>query len=597
LILLGGAAISYSLPGCGGGDGGTPVGDSSRTAISGNLEAQYNQFSTIAQRITDTWMGSSPAMDALRDMPGRASRAPADVKIAIQALNIGLNANRAAYERLCNLALQLDDIGAAAKAVTTNNSLSGSNAVNNEQWLMTMIAQNYAAVKVTGTLFIMQLVAGLPEARAWALARTTDAQKLAAYGLVADVFNTWVNNLCAAGNITPNTAWKLDLSNAVTAANAATKLNQIDTIIPLLPFSPGYRKPGAQLSQTDDESLGATGIQNFAQSFTGALAQLALSGVPLTATFPQTVDTTKTTYNVATRLGNTGVGATLAAMEGGLTAAQTTIDGLLLPTDGATWPGVTGDSASNQVQIVAKTYGFIQALVTALITTQSALGSLITGAQALAFLDALETTVAQCGSPLQKALWAAVEIDRLALRGQQLFNGSVPTTREVNVARVSSVAEIDQLSASGVSCSTKITVTTPDICPMDPRVAEVPHYRIIISGLQKDPDCPRTFRNVLICIAGLLYSVAQLYTDTVNAAWEDDATLKFCSSDFARVLRREPQAAFAEIPAITSAQLLCSGIGYIPSKSITPQNLATIPTLPDLQFINGLVGGVPINVH
>ena len=63
------------------------------------------------------------------------------------------------------------------------------------------------------------------------------------------------------------------------------------------------------------------------------------------------------------------------------------------------------------------------------------------------------------------------------------------------------------------------------------------------------------------------------------------------------MLRREPQATFSEIPAITSAQLLCTGVGFIPSRSLTPMNLAAIPTMPDLTAITNLVGGVPINVH
>ena len=116
-----------------------------------------------------------------------------------------MNATRSAYERLCNLALALDDTGSAAHAVTTGNSLTGSNAVNNEQWLAAMIAQNYAAVNVTGTLFVMLQVAGLPEARAWALARTTEADRLAAYGLGGR--RVQYLGRCAdarSGNITPH---------------------------------------------------------------------------------------------------------------------------------------------------------------------------------------------------------------------------------------------------------------------------------------------------------------------------------------------------------------------------------------------------------
>ena len=602
VMLFGGAAFSVALAGCG--DSGsstattaTTVVNANRTAISGDLAAQYNQFSTVAQGTTETWLGTSGSLDALRNLPTRDSRAPADAKVVVQALVIGVNGTRSAYERLCNLALTLDDLGAAAAAVTKNNSLSTSNAVNNEQWLMAMIAQNYAAISVTGTLFIIQQVSGLPEARAWALARTAEADRLAAYGLVADAFNTWVDALTAAGSIKPKDTWKLDLSSAVTAANAADKLSQIDTILPQLPFSPGYRPSTATSNSLDDASLGATGIQNFAQTFTGTLTQLTLSTTALTDTFPQTVDTAKAHYDVSARLAQTGVGQKLAALPGGLATAQKILDGLLASTDGTTWPGVTGASAQCQFQIIGKTYGFLQALSTALLTTQSALGSLITGAQALKNMADLDATLNTCGSAVQQALWAAVKADRDLLKSQQIYNGAVPTTRSVNVIRVTGRIEGDQISAAGVVCTNTLKVGTPDFCPLDPQKPVVGDYRTIISGLTKLPNCPRTFRNVLICISGLLYDIARLYPDTVAASWTTSSSLKFCSTTFARMLRREPQATFSEIPAITAAQLLCTAVGFIPSHSLTPMNLATIPNMPDLSLITNLVGGVPINVH
>lgn len=597
--LFGVAAVSISLAGCGDGEGTSDItsGSSDRTLISGDLATQYNQFSTIAENVSNTWLGSSGSLDALRDMQGRSSRAPSDSKIVMQVLGIGVNAARSAYERLCNLALMLDDLGIAASAVNKNNSLNSSNAVNNEQWLAAMIAQNYAALSVTGTLFVIQQTAGLPEARAWALGRTTESSRLAAYGLVADVFNAWVDALTSAGNIKPKDAWKLDLTGAVTSDNIGDKLKQIDVILPQLPFSPGYRKPGASLSQLDDDSLGATGIQNFAQTFSGAFSQLILNSGALTDTFLQTIDVSKAHYDVAARLGQTGIGQKIAGLVGGIASAQQAIDALLASTDGTTWPGLTGASAQCQVQIVVKTYGFLQALSTAIISTKSALGSVITGAQAVQFLAEVDTTIATCGSPLQQSLWNAVKADRDLLKSQQLFNGSVPTTRQVSVVTVTGRSELDQIGAAGVTCTNKLIIGVPDICPLDPKNPAIKDYRVIISGLGKIQDCPRTFRNVLICVSGLLYNLALLYPDTLAASWDTDSSLKFCSTNFARMLLREPQVAFAEVPAITSAQLLCTAVGYIPSRSLTPVNLGSIPNLPDLSQITNLVGGVPINVH
>ena len=146
-------------------------------------------------------------------------------------------------------------------------------------------------------------------------------------------------------------------------------------------------------------------------------------------------------------------------------------------------------------------------------------------------------------------------------------------------------------------CTNTLIIGIPDVCPLDPKNPVISDYRIIISGIAKLTNCPRTFRNALICITGLLYEIALRFPDTVAASWKTDSSLKFCSQTFARILRREPQATFSEIPAITSAQPLCTGVRFIPSLSLTHMDLTAIPNMPDLTDITNLVGGAPINVH
>ena len=596
--LGGGAALSYFLVGCGGGDSSSaPAGnsDSGRTVVSGDLKTQINQFSTSVEQLGGVFVGTSASFDGLRDFTGRASRAPADVKILIQALGIGLNGTRVAYERLANSALMLDDLGAVAGTVTSNNNLTGGSSVNNPQWIAGMMFQNYAAIRVTGALFKIQLVAGLQELKDWALAQTTPQSQLVCYGLAADVFNTWVEAVAGVTGIAVDPSWKLDLSTSVAPANIPAQFAKIPTILAALPFSPGYRTSGSSLGQLDDLSLGGAGIVNFAPSLTGVLSRLTLSTTALDDTFFQTVDPAKAKYDVATRLGATGVGTSLAALPGGIASAQTVIDALLTSTASANWPGLSGASATCQFQIIGKLYGFLQSLITAIVSSKSVAGTIIGGSQALKNLDDLDATVGLCGSAYQKAIWQTVRPDLKTLHEFHLYNGSVPTTKQVSAISVAGLKEYDQLAKYGVVCNAVITVAASANCPIDPKKPEIVSCRTLIAGLVKNVACPRTFSNVEICVASLIYDLSVRNTEVLNGKFDGD-DLSFCYSQYSRLYSREPGVDFIEIPAITDAALLCSAVGYIPSKSITPVNLSTIAALPNLSQITNLVGGVPVNV-
>ncbi len=607
--LGGGAAFACLLPGCGGGDDSVSVGTSAgtgRTAVSGDLKAQIELFSGSVEQLGGGFQGSSASLDSLRDFTGRVSRAPSDFRVVVQALGIGLNGTRAAYERLINIALMMDDLGNISQTVTANNNLTGGNAVDNPQWLAGMMLQNFAAIRVTAALFKIQQIAGLQELRDWALAQKTPQAQLVCYGFAADIFNSWVDAVAAVTGLAAPATQKLDVSASVTAANISEQFAKILAIIKRMPLSPGYRPAGASLSKADDVSLGATGVGNFAPSLTGVLCQAILSTTPLTDDFFQTIDLTKAKYDVAARLGSTGLGQTLAALSGGIAAAQTIITTLLASTASADWPGLSGTAAQCQFQMIGKIYGFLQSMFAAIVTTQSVAGSAISGPQAVKNLKDIDDVIAQCGSVYQKSSWALAKTEMKVLNDFNFDNGAIPTTRQVSAVSVVGLREFDQLGKYGVTCNTDVTVPATDeitvtsgnngaVCVIDPKKPDITACRELIAGFTKNPNCPRTFNRVEICLAGLIFDLTSRNNTVLNGTWKED-TLDFCYSQFSRLYAREPGQNFVVIPAISQAALLCSGVGYIPSKSVTPLDLATLPSMPSLSQITNLVGGVPVNV-
>lgn len=592
-LILGAAALFSSMYGCGSGSGSTPTASIGRTAATGNLTNQINQFSTSIERFsTSTWLGASASLDGVKNYTGRSTRAPGDFKILVQGLTIGLNGTRSVFERLCNAALMLDDMGILAESVTSSNTLTGGNALTNVQWLAGMMQQNFAACRVTGALFEMQSVAGLQELHDWAAGLTDPQQKLAAYAFTADLFNAWVDAVSTVTSTKAKDTWKLDVSAAVTSANVAAQLARIDGLLGIIPFTPGYRAKGATIDSTDDALLGATGIQNFAPTFLGTVSTITLSTGLLIDTFPQTVDPTTAKYDLAARIGKTGLGTTLAGLTGGIAASQQFLNS-------ADWISKLAASAQAQINLVGSLYGFLQSLSLALLTTKSAFGTIITGEQAVKNLDALNTVIAANGSVYQKEIWAAVKGDVKALRDFHFNNGNIPTMRRITARTVAGLREFDQLGAAGVSCTLTIvalpnTVATVDC--VDPMKPDITVARSLISGLVKLATCPRTFHNIELSKASLIYDLVLRNRDTLLGNWTDDGTLTFCATQFNRLIRREIDIAFVDIPAISQAALLCSGAGYVPSRNLTPLDLNTLPSMPNLSQITNLVGGVPIDV-
>lgn len=575
-----------ALVGCGGGgDGGgggtveaIPV---DRTTVTGDLKTQIEQFNQATFRLATTWRGSSPALDALKNV---VTRALPGVRAPLQATAIGLDGARVTFERLCNQALSLDDIGHTSHTVSTGNNLQGANNLDNPTWLAGMMAQNVASLKVVGALYSILQVSGLGELQAWVLSRPTDAGKLTAYAMMASLVNAWVDAVCAATGTTVNPAWKLGVGADVTAESIPAQFEPLMATVLALPFGPGARPGGS-----GDAGLGV-GSTNFGAALLGALTAQVFSGQSLS-----TINPTTARFDLSTRLGSAGILQTLAAQPGGVAAAQALVDGWLSSTEPADWPGGGEEAINCQIQIVGTTYNFFNALRASVIESQSAFGTIVLGNQALAAFDAMDVAIETCGSVYQKALWERQQCARKVLHDFRFANGSAVTERQIPEVSIVGL-ELDQVTG-GAANRIRVTlcIEVEQEGPGKVRGLDVATSRAVIAG--SGGAIPRTFMAVDNAAANLLADLTERFDVELQGDWQANGTFTFLPSNFASFLRREPGAEFVTIPAISQAALLCSGPGFLPSRTTGNIDLATITSLPILNVMTSIVGEIPIHVN
>ncbi|MGC4043258.1 MAG: hypothetical protein QM758_05595 [Armatimonas sp.] len=576
-----------ALVGCGGGGdsgGGGGTVDSipvDRTVVTGDLKAQIEQFNQATFRLASTWRGTSPALDALKNV---TTRALPGVRVPLQATAIGLDGARVTFERLCNQALSLDDVGHTSNTVSTNNNLQGANNLDNPTWLAGMMAQNLASIKVVGALYSIMQVSGLGELQAWVISRPTDAARLTAYAVMASLVNAWIDAVCAATGSAVNPAWKLNVGADVTLEGVAAQFDQLLAVVLALPFGPGARPGG-----TGDAGLGA-GSANFGAALLAALTAQVFPGQSLSTLDPATAH-----FDLSARLGSAGILQVLAAQPGGVAAAQALVDGWLSSTQPADWPGGDEAAINCQIQIVGTTYNFFNALRASMMESQSAFGTIMLGNQALAAFDAMDAAIATCGSVYQKALWERQACARKVLHDFRFANGSAVTERQVPEVSIAGL-ELDQVYGGAANrIRVLLCIEVEQEGPGKVRGLDVATSRAVLAG--SGSAIPRTFAAVDNAAANLLADLTNRFQVELQGDWKADGSFTFLPSNFASFLRREPGAEFVTIPAITQAALLCSGPGFLPSRTVGDVDLATITSLPILNVMTSIVGGIPIHVN
>ncbi len=599
LALTGSITASYLLGGCGGGDGASDGGNGeglARTVLTGDLKNQINQFSLASEQITNIWEGSSTALANLNSFANGGLRSPSDTKLMIQATWYALQGLKAGYERLANGLLAEDDQGYVAHTISTNYSFSQTSTLVNPQWLAAMMQQTYCALRLIGSLMKIVQVGGIKPMQDWVKAQPTDLEKLIAYGILADTYNSWLDAISDSLKIAPLTELKLDVSNAVTAAQVGGRVDGMDASILKIPFTPGNRAGGNANGIPDDAMLIGPEPDNFALSFLGTLAKIALTTGTVAATFPQTVDPASATYNLASRLGTTGLAANIATQESA-SVVQTKTAMLIRQLTDTGLSLADGSSASCHVRIAIGAYNVVTSVAQAVLSEHSIAGAALDGAKAVSNLQAEVDVIGICGSAVQKAL---LDTDCVSvLNRSNLIGGSTMVLRSIATVNLSDSTETDQIRGIlEIDPFNTLSYPPPNAgWNGSARSGSIPLFRAIIAGLPSPATgVPRTFSNIEVAAAGLVVDLVFRYSAALRPDLLTDGRVIFIASNFARILRRSPGATFAMIPNITSAALLCSAPGFSPSKT-SPVNLSSLASLGQLKQITDFVPGVPLNVN
>lgn len=611
LALTGSITASYFLGGCGGGGDSTVSSETgvSRTAVTGTLTNQINQFSLTSEQIGNIWEGQSSGLRELATFAAggnRSSRAPGDTRVMFQAVWYSQQGLRSGYERLANGILSEDDQGHVADTVSSNNNLTGDTGVSNPQWLAAMMLQTYSALRVTGALMNIIQIAGIKQMQDWAAGQTGGAEKLITYGIFADTFNSWLDTI-EKGVGTPSLAgMKLDVSANVTPASVDQILAGIPALLDIIPYGAGYRAGGSANGIPDDAMLTGSAASNFGLSFLGTLAKITLTTGAFPANFPQTVDPATAKYDIAARLGTTGIGSQITTLSQSAAMAQSKTDALVAQLMSTVLPGADRSAATCLVQMATGGYGVIVAVAQAILSDHSLLGDAISGAMALSFLNTEISTIQTCGTDTQLKILASVACDIAFLRGSGLIGGNEVSLRSVPVSNLPAAMEYetDQIRASTLLADQLLKCTTQLCYPLAnagwngaAKADTIDLFRQIIAGLTAASSASRTFNNVEVAAAGLIYDLLKRHGDALKPDVLTSGVFIFCVSPFARLLRRSPGVKFAKLPSITSAALLCSAPNFTPARSGAPVDLSTIASLGPLTAITSLVPGVPIHVQ
>lgn len=609
LIGVSAGAAALGLAGCGGGDGsssgppGMMAADVSRTKVTGSLTNQIKQFSQASEQIGNIWEGQSPALADLKTFANGGNRAPgagdANARVMIQAVWYSLQGLRSGYERLANGLLAEDDQGQVAATVDTGNGLNGTGTTANPQWLAAMMLQTYSGFRVTGALMKIIQIAGIQQMQDWVKSQTGNAEKLIAYAILADTFNSWLDTIQTTIGTPSLAAMKLDVSGAVTPSKIAKIVDGIPALLDAIPYGAGYRAGGVANGTPDDAMLTGPAASNFSLSFLGALAGITLASGTFPKTFPQTVSPGTAKYDLTKRLGSAGIAAEIATLAGAAAGAQTKADSLIAQLFTTGLPAADGSAANFLVQIASGAYGAIAAIAQAILSEHSLVGAAIAGDMALNFLNTEVNTIKAHGSAAQLKILASVACDIAYLQSTYLIGGNVVALRTVPVTNVPGSVETDQIRDTlALLCTNMLCYPLANAgWSAKPADRLISVFRQVLAGLGHVSGAPRTFNNAEVSGAGLFYDLLFRYQDLLKPDFLTNGQFIFCTSNFARLLRRSPGAANATLPSITAAALLCSAPNFAPSRTSGQVDLSKIAALGPLQPASSLVPGVPIHVQ
>jgi hypothetical protein len=637
LASLGIGGVGMSLAGCGGGQGTAVPGSLvPRSEPSGDLAQQIDQYSRGIDRLSSLWQARSHGLDqlmAVLDAGRGRGRAIPPGQVAVSATFFGLRGLRTLYELLCRQALELDNIGYLAARISQTNQLPPDSALENPQWVAAMMERNYTGLAYVGLIAEFAQCFGLKELAETVREQTDPDSQLLAYGILGEIFNDWVGEICDRVAVAVDPTWQLDMGErtVLTVARTHRELDRIPDILAALPFGPGFNTAPI-LPLTRQVGMGETILDPVKEipSILGGVAEKIKDVLDdpkkteeiiehlydYTNSYAKRIDinTTRLAQFVLKNLRKDLTKDVLKAI------AKKVIE---------TWLGkLAGEAADCVFEIISGSIELGKLFSLTVGTLEIPPLAVVFATLAALKIVELLTKIEDCIQKLHIDPPPIIE-RHILLRGKVTETDFTPIpVRTIPVVTNPIRAESDQLRKSAVIKGhvtlyrrrprplvelKAVALKLGDVASSARTTVSGTPYESSTQGTMYGPDgqvlattpgrgravtgvLVRSYAGVETAAALLLYEYARTHPDTVLAEDTGDG-FAFFGSELALLVRREPGTSAVQVPSITGAQLLCTSPGFTPIRSAGPEDLTTLLALPQLQPATGLSNGGEIHVH
>ena len=640
LILLSGTALaSFSLFGCGGGggDSATATLNFGRTQPVGSLTDQILQYSNSADRLSSMWQTQSDDINFMTNFTAtNRSRAETGWEIFFQATYYGLLGLQAVYERFASQFAEMDNLGYLGEKVTALNSLKGTNALNNPQWLLAMMERGQEATATFGYILEALQKNGLGELVQTVRETTEPTEQLIAYGILTEIFNGWVTKIAARVQYPLDPTWLLDVGDATPVTNAVLlkELDRVPDIVSQLPFGPGFNATSTARStstRADDPIIPTVELPSIIGVFLENI-QATLENPKKVKEILFEIKTSLDDYTRRIDFNKTNISAflrknlikeltkdlikkivvkTLTAWKGKLLGiiADCVIEILDKSIDLAKY--FSGTIATLEVLPLAIVFATLSALQIRdiLIKIKECLDMIqknLPGPPPPLILRGT-VTIEDYPTPVRVPFVKVLTGETDQIRRNRVLKGKVTTNRrKPPKLPVGLMAVAGKLDPSSSNTSVKGTVTTTNVSGQIVSMGVTGQVVGTSGGSLPGRSASRaadnlfmirTYEGVEISMILLMIDLMNRFPDQLEPAFTADGEgIGYNRSDLATLLRRESGSTEAMVPAIASAQLLCTAPGFVPQNGAQSADLTTSPTLASLIAAASLSPGGNVNV-
>ena len=591
------SGIALALPGCGGGGGegggGSSTSPLARTALTGDLRNQIEQFNTAVERVGLGWQSGSPACDAARaflNRPGRG-RGPSDAVDIIQGVVYTLDALKDVYQRTAQMGLKLDDLANLSDAVTSTNGLVGQSSLSNPQYMAAMLDRHYHMMRALCGMQKTFAVAGIQQLINLTRAATDPYEKVVGYSVLADTFNEWVGTLLKTARRSANPALLLALDGTINPDTIEAQIARIPGIVAQLPMPTG---------PPDAPSRGLLDYDHLT-SYLGTFAQLYLT-LPEDTLLPNFFTATEKFSHGIRRLASdfrTNPHIQTPFLQ---SASKAVFQDKAFEYVGKALEfgigGTNGIYARCILELGKAAFDTVSMGLAAVGTSVSFLGSVVFGALAVDKAYSFYTKAQKCEDDLLKEQARQIAENLKKIDDSYKRDGSLPPGRDIPLPPNASSLEWDKVfTGRQQQRGLQFSFVSPGATefnwisePIDPDEERGTLNAVGVGG--SGVDCAAAER----AFVKLMVEYLRRHKDTlnvINAVGQPNA-IRYSASQLAVLVEREPGATKVSVPAITDAQLLCVAKGFVPRRGMA--DLTTLASMPSMSALPATFG-LGVNIH